>query len=205
MCRALAHRGPDGEGFHEESGIALGHRRLSVIDLEGGAQPLSNEDQSIWLICNGEIFNYLELRADLVRRGHRFRSSSDSETIVHLYEERGLDFVHDLNGQFALALWDRPRRRLVLARDRVGIRPLFHATLADGTLLFASEMKALFAHGALRPQIDAAAVGQVATLWVNIPPRTPFKGVEELGPGRMLVLEGGRREERQYWRYQFPR
>jgi len=123
---------------------------------------------------------------------------------VHLYEEHGLDFVHALNGQFAIALWDAVRRRLVLVRDRVGIRPLFHARLADGTVLFGSEMKALLAHGALRPEIDPVAVGQIATLWVTVPPRTSFKGIEELAPGRMLVLEPGSRTEQRYWRHEFP-
>jgi asparagine synthase (glutamine-hydrolysing) len=205
MTRALAHRGPDDEGYYEAPGIALGHRRLSIIDLDSGQQPLCNEDGSVWVAFNGEIFNYLELRADLEKRGHQFRTRSDTETLVHLYEEKGLDFVDDLNGQFAIVLWDAAQRRLVLVRDRVGIRPLFHATLADGTVLFGSEMKALFAHGALRPEIDPVAVGQVASFWVSVPPRTPFMGVEELPPGRMLVLdEEGRRTQRTYWRHQFP-
>src|SRR5690606_38249195 len=145
MTRALTHRGPDQEGYHYESGVALGHRRLSIIDLATGNQPLCNEDGTIWVAFNGEIFNYLELRADLEKRGHVFRTQSDTETLVHLYEEKGLDFVESLNGQFAIALWDRPRRRLILVRDRVGIRPLFHATLTDGTVLFASEIKSLLA------------------------------------------------------------
>lgn len=205
MTRALAHRGPDDEGYYEAPGIALGHRRLAIIDLDGGRQPLCNEDGSVWVAFNGEIFNYLELRADLEKRGHRFRTRSDTETLVHLYEEKGLDFVDDLNGQFAIVLWDAAQRRLVLVRDRVGIRPLFHATLADGTVLFGSEMKALFAHGALRPEIDPVAVGQIASFWVSVPPRTPFMGVEELPPGRMLVLdENGQRTLRTYWRHEFP-
>ena len=204
MTRALVHRGPDGEGYFEAPGIALGHRRLAVIDLADGAQPLCNEDGSVWVSFNGEIFNYLELRADLQKRGHVLRTRSDTETLVHLYEEHGLDFVHQLNGQFAIALWDAKRRRLVLARDRVGIRPLFHATSRDGTLLFASEMKALFAHGAVRAEIDPVAVGQVARLWVTVPPRTAFKGVEELGAGTMLIVEGGRRVVRRYWSHSFP-
>jgi asparagine synthase (glutamine-hydrolysing) len=205
MTRALVHRGPDDEGHYERPGIGLGHRRLSIIDLSTGQQPLCNEDGSVWVSFNGEIFNYLELRDWLVKRGHTFKTQSDTETIVHLYEERGLDFVDDLNGQFAIALWDETRRRLVLVRDRVGIRPVFHATLADGTVLFGSEAKALLAHGALRAEIDAVGLGQATTLWVTVPPRTIFKGIEELPPGRMLVLEGGRRTERQYWRHAFPR
>ncbi len=204
MTRALIHRGPDEEGFHVEPGIGLGHRRLSIIDLSTGQQPLCNEDGTIWVTFNGEIFNYIELRADLEKRGHRFKTQSDTETIVHLYEERGLDFVDELNGQFAIALWDRAKRRLVLARDRVGIRPLFHATLTDGTVLFGSEIKAVLAHGALRAEIDPVAVGQISSLWVTLPPRTAFKGIDELAPGRMLVFENGERKEHQYWRHRFP-
>src|SRR5690606_17699782 len=134
-----------------------------------------SSDLTIWVAFNGEIFNYVELRADLEKRGHLFRTHSDTETLVHLYEEKGLDFVDALNGQFAIALWDRTRRRLVLARDRVGIRPLFHATLPDGSVLFGSEMKAILAHGAVSAEIDPAALGQIATLWVTVPPRTSFK------------------------------
>jgi asparagine synthase (glutamine-hydrolysing) len=204
MTRALTHRGPDEEGYYEQPGVGLGHRRLSIIDLSSGQQPLCNEDGTIWVSFNGEIFNYVELREDLIRRGHVFKTHSDTEVLVHLYEEKGLDFVDDLNGQFAIALWDAPRRRLVLTRDRVGIRPLFHAMLADGTVLFASEMKALFAHGAVDAEIDPVAVGQIATLWVTVPPRTSFKNVQELGAGRMLVVEAKRRTERTYWSHSFP-
>jgi asparagine synthase (glutamine-hydrolysing) len=204
MTRALTHRGPDEEGFHFEPGLGIGHRRLSIIDLSTGQQPLCNEDGTVWVAFNGEIFNYLELREELIKRGHQFRTHSDTETLVHLYEEKGLDFVRELNGQFAIALWDRRLRRLVLVRDRVGIRPLFHATLPDGSVLFGSEMKALLAHGALKAEIDPIAVGQMASLWVTIPPRTSFKGIEELPPGRMLVLEGEQRREHTYWRHRFP-
>jgi len=204
MTSALTHRGPDSEGYHVEAGVALGHRRLSIIDVEGGHQPLSNEDDTVWVAFNGEIFNYRELREDLEKRGHVFRTRSDTETLVHLYEEKGPDFVDELNGQFAIALWDRRRRRLLLVRDRVGIRPLFHATLADGTVLFASEIKGLLAHGGLRTEIDPVAIGQVASLWVTVPPRTPFKGIEALPPGRMLILDEGRREEKRYWKHRFP-
>jgi asparagine synthase (glutamine-hydrolysing) len=205
MTDALTHRGPDEEGYYTEPGIGLGHRRLSIIDLSTGQQPLCNEDRSVWAAFNGEIFNYVELREVLEKRGHVFRTHSDTETLVHLYEEKGLDFVNDLNGQFAIALWDSVRRRLVLVRDRVGIRPLFHATLPDGSVLFGSEMKALLAHGAVRAEIDPVAVGQISTLWVTVPPRTSFKGIDELGPGRMLVLDRQRRSERRYWRHRFPR
>ena len=204
MTSALTHRGPDEEGYHFEAGIALGHRRLSIIDLATGQQPLCNEDGTVWVAFNGEIFNYLELRRDLEKRGHQFRTTSDTEVLVHLYEEKGLDFVTELNGQFAIAMWDGRRRRLVLARDRVGIRPLFYATLADGTVLFGSEMKAIFAHGELNAELDPVALGQIATLWVTVPPRTPFKHIEELPPGRLLVVDERGRSERRYWRYDFP-
>jgi len=205
MTRSLVHRGPDEEGYYEAPHIGLGHRRLSIIDLKTGQQPLCNEDGTVWVSFNGEIFNYLELREELVRRGHRFKTHSDTEVLVHLYEERGIDFVSELNGQFAIALWDAANKRLVLARDRVGIRPLFHAQLGDGTLLFASEMKALLAHGALHAEIDPVAIGQIAALWVTVPPRSSFKGISELPAGRMLVVEDGRTRTHQYWRHLFPR
>jgi asparagine synthase (glutamine-hydrolysing) len=204
MTSALTHRGPDEEGFHLEPGIGLGHRRLSIIDLSSGQQPLSNEDGTVWVAFNGEIFNYVELRAELLKRGHQFRTHSDTEVLVHLYEEEGIEFLHRLNGQFAIALWDRSRRRLVLARDRVGIRPLFHTTLANGQVAFASEMKALFAHGEVRREIDPVALGQVAALWVAVPPRTSFKDIEELPAGSVLVIEGNDRREQRYWRPEFP-
>lgn len=204
MTRALIHRGPDEEGYHREPGLGLGHRRLSIIDLSTGQQPLCNEDGTVWVTFNGEIFNYIELRENLQKRGHVFKTRSDTEVLVHLYEERGVDFLQELNGQFALALWDRRQQRLVLARDRVGIRPLFHATLSDGSVLFGSEMKALLAHGALRAEIDPVAVGQIATFWVTLPPRTSFEGIQELPPGSVLVIEGKRRRERRYWRHEFP-
>jgi asparagine synthase (glutamine-hydrolysing) len=204
MTRMLVHRGPDEEGFYQADGIGLGHRRLSIIDLSTGQQPLCNEDGTVWTSFNGEIFNYIELRADLEKRGHRFKTHSDTETIVHLYEEYGLDFVDHLNGQFAIAVWDVKRKRLVLTRDRVGIRPLFYAPLPAGGLLFASEIKAILAHGAIKAEIDPAGVAQMSMLWVTIPPRTTFKGVEELGPGRMLVVEDGKLKVHQYWRHRFP-
>ena len=123
MVRAIRHRGPDDEGYYVSPGIGLGHARLSLLDLEGGKQPIHNQDQTIWICYNGEVFNYVELREDLVKRGHKFYTTTDTEVIVHMYEEFGDDFVHQLNGQFAIALWDSNRRRLLLVRDRVGILP----------------------------------------------------------------------------------
>ena len=141
MISTLQHRGPDGFGYFGAPGVGLAHARLSIIDLAGGAQPIHNEDRSVWITFNGEIFNYLELRADLEKQGHRFETRSDTEVLVHAYEEYGDEFVHQLNGQFAFAIWDGRRRRLVLARDRAGILPLFY-TERGGRLLFASEIKA---------------------------------------------------------------
>ena len=165
MVSAIRHRGPDGSGFHVEPGVGLGHARLSIIDLAGGAQPVHNEDQTVWISYNGEVFNYVELRRMLEQRGHRFYTNTDTEVIVHLYEELGDDFVQELNGQFAFALWDRPRRRLLLVRDRTGILPLYYTRTRQG-VLFASEVKALLASGELqrgarseRPRRDLHVLG----------------------------------------------
>src|SRR5579864_5094331 len=144
MIAALGHRGPDDCGVHVEPPAGLAHARLSIIDVAGGQQPMSNEDESLWITFNGEIFNYIELRKDLERKGHTFRSQSDTEVILHLYEDEGAAAVARLNGQWAFGLWDRRARTLFLSRDRVGTRPLFYATCGD-RLLFASEIKALFA------------------------------------------------------------
>src|SRR6516162_4195582 len=152
MGDSIAHRGPDAEGFWNEPGIGLVHRRLSIIDLAGGDQPIGNEDGSIQVVFNGEIYNFQELRSELEARGHRFRTRSDTEVLVHLYEEHGEHLVERLRGMFAFALWDRPRRRLLLARDRLGIKPLY--VYRDGEkLLFASEPKALLAHPGLTAEV----------------------------------------------------
>jgi len=203
MIEHLRHRGPDGYGFYEDAQVGLAHARLSIIDLEGGSQPIHNEDRSVWVVFNGEIFNYLELRADLERSGHRFYTHSDTEVIVHLYEQHGLDFVHQLNGQFAIALWDVRRRRLVLARDRTGIRPVFY-TLHGGRLVFASEIKALFAHPGVPRRLRAAGISQVFTFWSSQAPATIFDGVLSLPAGHVLVLEDGKTDIRKYWDWQFP-
>jgi asparagine synthase (glutamine-hydrolysing) len=204
MTRELIHRGPDEEGYHTAEGIGLGQRRLSIIDLAGGRQPIFNEDGSIAVVFNGEIFDYIELRADLEARGHRFRTHTDTEVIVHAYEQWGLDFPSHLNGQFGIALWDGPKRRLILARDRVGIRPVFYAHRPDGALLFASEMKALFRYPGFRAEMDLRGLGQIFTFWANIPPRTVFRGVSELPPGSLLVAENGSLRIQTYWKHAFP-
>lgn len=204
MTEALVHRGPDGAGYAVRGSVGLGHRRLAILDLAGGAQPIYNEDRSISVVFNGEIFNYVELRAELVARGHTFTTKSDTEVLVHLYEERGLAFVDALNGQFAIALRDDRAQRLVLVRDRPGICPLFWATLPHGGIAFASEMKALFRHPDVRPELDPGGVEQVLTLWSNVPPRTVFRGVFELPPGCLMTVAREGCATRRYWGFRFP-
>ena len=198
MVSRLRHRGPDEVGFHHDSQIVLGHARLSIIDIEGGRQPIFNEDGNVVVVFNGEIFNHEELRRDLEKRGHVFSSRSDTEVIVHLYEERGLDFPEKLNGQFSIALWDKLQKRLVLCRDRFGITPLFHCW-SDGGLLFASEVKAIagYLERPLQPDIDA--LQQVFTFWAPVPGQTPFAGIEMIEPGCMMIVEPGHVETRRYW------
>ena len=203
MVSAIRHRGPDGSGIHIEPGLGLGHARLSIIDLAGGAQPVHNEDQSIWISYNGEVFNYVELRRMLEQRGHRFYTNTDTEVIVHLYEERGDDFVEELNGQFAFALWDRPRRRMLLLRDRTGILPLYYTRTREG-VLFASEVKALLASGQVRVALDPNGLDETFTFWAPLAPQTMFKGIAQVCPGEMIVLQGERLERRTYWRWEFP-
>ena len=203
MIETLHHRGPDGYGFFHDSGIALAHARLSIIDLETGNQPISNEDGSVKVVFNGEIFNYVELRAELERAGHRFSTRSDTEVIVHLYEDHGLEFVQRLNGQFAIALWDTRMRRLVLARDRVGIRPLFYSVVR-GRIWFASEIKALLAALPQAGRLDPLGVVQALTFWSPVDPSTAFEGVESLPAGSMLEFrEGQPIQTRRYWDWDF--
>lgn len=203
MLAPLQHRGPDGSGVHLEPGIGLGHARLSIVDLEGGAQPIFNETGSICVSFNGEIFNFVELRDQLEAAGHCFRTRSDTEVIVHAYEQFGDDFVHKLNGQFAIALWDRERARLLLARDRAGILPLFHAR-CGGRLLFASEVKALLPLLPAPPALDPIALDQLFSFWTAVSPRTLFRGVQQVSPGHMLIVERGQARDVCYWDWQFP-
>lgn len=204
MITALKHRGPDGYGFHEAPGIGLAHARLSIIDLVSGDQPIRNESGSVQVVFNGEIFNYRELRAQLELTGHQFYTASDTEVIVHAYEQHGLGFVHKLNGQFAIALWDNDARMLVIARDRVGIRPLLYTHTPDG-FAFASEAKALFAGDCIAPAIDPLGLAEVATFWSCIAPRTVFDGVHALPPGCIATLQDGRLEVKQYWHWSFEK
>ena len=198
MTDSLVHRGPDDEGFHVQAGVALGMRRLAIIDLETGQQPISNEDGSIWVVFNGEVYNYLELREDLISRGHRFRTRSDTEVLVHLYEEKGDDFVQAINAMAALALWDGGKRRLLLARDRLGKKPL-HYALTPEAFVFGSEIKALLRHPSVPSEIDQASVARYLVHEYVPCPGTIYRGIRKLRPGCLGIFEGGRFTERPYW------
>ena len=204
MCDAMVHRGPDDHGYRSDGPCALGHRRLSIIDLRPeGAQPMTNEDGSIAVIVNGEIYNFQALRAELETKGHTFKSRSDSEVVIHLYEEEGVDFLDRLRGMYALALWDGPRRRLVLARDRFGKKPLFYHVGREG-LVFASELGALAASGHFERQPDIDAIDAFLCLQYVPSPFTGFMGVRKLPAGSRLVCEGGRvGEPERYFRLRF--
>ena len=204
MIHTLAHRGPDGYGFHAGPGVGLAHARLSIIDLATGDQPIHDERRKVWTVFNGEIFNYVELRSMLEARGHRFYTHSDTEVIVHLYNRYGDRFVEHLNGQFAIALWDSERKRLVLARDRAGIRPLFHAR-GGGRIWFASEVKGLLAVLPECASLNPLALVQTLTYWSAVDPGTLYAGVHSLPPGCMLCIESdGSERLTRYWDWTFP-
>jgi asparagine synthase (glutamine-hydrolysing) len=198
MTDALIHRGPDEEGIYIQQRIGLGSRRLSIIDVEGGHQPIANEDGTIWVVLNGEVFNYRELREELVKQGHRFATASDTEVIIHLYEEAGEDCVSRLRGMFAFALWDSRRERLLLARDRLGIKPLYYAHRGD-LLVFASEIKSLL-RGLTGPrELDPQALDDYVTLGYIPGPHTIFTGIHKLPPAHVLTWERGQSVLRRYW------
>jgi len=203
MIAIVRHRGPDEAGTYIDDRIGLGHARLSIIDLSGGKQPLANEDKSVWIVFNGEIFNYIELRRELEGLGHTFRTDSDTETIVHAYEEYGHDCLRHFNGQFAFALWDSNKRELFLARDRLGIRPLFYC-IRDGRLIFGSEIKSIGAHPAVSLEIDPSGLDEVFTFWVTLAPRSAFKEIHEVPAGHYVVVRDGDLSVTQYWRLEFP-
>ncbi|MBV8077466.1 MAG: asparagine synthase (glutamine-hydrolyzing) [Planctomycetaceae bacterium] len=203
MIAAIQHRGPDEWGMHVDGRIGLGHARLSIIDLSSGQQPMADETETVWVTFNGEIFNYVELRDDLISSGYRFRTTSDTEVILHAYQRKGPDCIEDFNGDFAFALWDKGHDRLVLARDRMGVRPVFY-TVKDGVLIFGSEVKALLQVPGLRAEIDPVALSQCFTFWYPLAPRTVFKGIQELPPGHVLTAERGTVSVRAYWQPRYP-
>jgi asparagine synthase (glutamine-hydrolysing) len=198
MIEPIRHRGPDDIGIHTDKGVGLAHARLSILDLACGHQPMHEEGGSLSIVFNGEIFNYLELRKDLIARGHRFRTRSDTEVLLRLYQDQGEDCVRHLNGQWAFAIWDSRRERIFLSRDRLGVRPLFYAQ-AGRTFLFASEIKSLFAFPPISREIDLIALDQIFTFWVTIPPRTAFEGIRELPPGHSMTVQDGRIAVASHW------
>jgi asparagine synthase (glutamine-hydrolysing) len=204
MLAPIAHRGPDGRGVYLDRNVGLGHCRLSIIDVAGGSQPMANEDETVWIVFNGEIYNFPSLRRDLLARGHVFRSRTDTEVILHLYEEYGVDCVKHLRGMFAFAIWDAQRRRLFLARDRVGIKPLYYSR-TQGALYFASELKAIIADPAVSREICTPAIRQFLSFFYVPGENTLFQSVKKLLPGHYLVAENGNISISRYWDLQFTR
>jgi asparagine synthase (glutamine-hydrolysing) len=200
MVSILRHRGPDQSGLYHDDSACLGHARLSIIDLGTGIQPMANEDERFWIVYNGEVFNYIELRPMLEAKGHRFATDTDTEVILHLYEDLGPACLQELNGQFAFAIWDSKEKTLFMARDRVGICPLYY-TVRNGRFLFASEIKALFVDPEVPREFDLQSLAQVFTCWTTIGSRTVFSGVHELRPGHFLTVRAGHAPEAQkaYW------
>lgn len=200
MMQVILHRGPDGSGIYTSNGIGLGHRRLSIIDLEGGSQPIANEDRSLQVVFNGEIYNYVELAQELEGKGHRFRTRSDTEVIVHAYEEWGSECVTRFNGIFAFALWDEPRQQLLLARDHFGVKPLYYVQLGT-RLLFASEIKALLTDPACPRDVDIHALGQLFTLHYVPSPDTLFRNIHKLPAAHLMLVNSAGVNIRRYWNW----
>lgn len=203
MTDVIAHRGPDAAGYYRSAGIGLGHRRLSIIDLATGDQPLANEDGSIQTVFNGEIYNFAEVRAELVAKGHRFRTGSDTEIIVHGYEEWGEHCVDRFRGMFAFAVWDEPNRRLLLARDRLGVKPLYYSEIPGRGVVFGSEIKALLEDAAVSRDWRPDAIDAYLTLLYIPAPDTIYRGIHKLPPGHVLVAEHGRIRVSRYWDLRF--
>lgn len=201
MISLFRYRGPNESGIYLDDDITLGHVRLSIIGIDGGVQPICNETETVWIVYNGETFNYVELKEDLLAKGHRFSTATDTEVVLHLYEEYGPNCLEMLNGQFALAIWDSTRRELFLARDRVGIRPLYY-TQSQGKLIFASEIKSILAVAGTR-ELDLEGLAQVFTFWTTLPGKTVFSDIHELPPGHFMVIGQGQTVIRRYWSIPF--
>ena len=204
MVAAVHHRGPDGSGLYRDRRAALGHARLSIIDLATGQQPMTDERGTLWAVYNGEIYNYLEVRAELLTLGHRFRTQSDTEVILHAYAEWSTSAFERFNGQFAVALWDAAEETLILARDRLGVRPIYLCE-HDGRLWFASEVKALFAGDRSIPRrLDAVGLAETFTFWTTVAPQTVFEGVTELEPGHVRTISRRGTDDRAFWQARYP-
>ncbi|MDB6016677.1 MAG: hypothetical protein JWR19_1166 [Pedosphaera sp.] len=203
MLAMIRHRGPDQFGIYLDDTVGLGSARLSIVDLHHGRQPITNEDATLWIVFNGEVFNHTELRRELEARGHRFTTQTDTEVILHLYEDLGPECLKQLNGQFALAIWDASAKSLFLARDRLGVRPLFYTRTPDA-LIFGSEMKAILSDPRVHAEMDPLALAQVFTFWSTLSPRTIFRGVVELPPGHYLLAHRDKIEVVKYWELNFP-
>ncbi|MBI5787291.1 MAG: asparagine synthase (glutamine-hydrolyzing) [Candidatus Schekmanbacteria bacterium] len=202
MCNVISHRGPDDFGYYHDSIAGLGHRRLSIIDLSGGHQPMTNEDRSLWLVFNGEIYNYQGITQELISKGHTFQTRSDTETILHAYEEYGTECVKKMRGMFAFALWDTKKEELFLVRDRLGIKPLYYIQLPD-KLLFASEIKSLLQHPQVTPQLDELALDRFFSFRFTPGENTVFRQIKKLLPGHFLVYRHGKLRIEKYWDIQF--
>ena len=202
MLAMIRHRGPDQFGIYLDDGIGMGNARLSIIDLTSGQQPIATEDERFWIVYNGEIFNHRELRRELETKGHRFETHCDTEVFLHLYEQEGPECLHRLNGQFSVAIWDSLEGELFIARDRLGIRPLFYY-LRDDVFVFGSEVKALAVHPAVELEIDPVALDQIFTGWSCLPPRTAFQGIHQLAPGHFALINKNGIRIKRYWRPAF--
>src|SRR5260221_3558380 len=203
MNDGLLHRGPDGEGFFWSDDVGLGVRRLAIIDVAGGDQPIYNEDRIVCIVFNGEIYNFQDLRQDLQSRGHRFETNSDTEAVVHAYEEYGVDCLEHLWGMFALALWDAREHRLLLARDRLGNKPLVYYADAHGGIAFASELQALLVHPSVPRAVDPRAIDDYLTYLYVPAPTTAYRNVKKLPPGHRLVWQAGHVTVEPYWQVPF--
>src|ERR1700736_1056591 len=199
MNQQIVHRGPDDDGFFVEKNVGLAMRRLSIIDVQTGHQPICNEDESVWIVFNGEIYNHADLRNDLQARGHRYRTKSDTETIVHLYEEYGRDCVHHLRGMFAFAIWDRGKRCLFIARDRLGIKPLYYR-YEGKTFLFGSEIKTILAYPDVKPEFNRGTLAEYLAFGYIAGAESMYAGIRKLPPGHILTLdERGQLTTSPYW------
>jgi len=204
MLGRIQYRGPDESGIYINNRVAMGSVRLSIIDIQSGQQPLSSSDGKYWIVFNGEIFNYIELKTDLKCLGYSFRTESDTEVLLNAYMEYGSDCLNRLNGQFVFAIWNNEKKELFLARDRVGIRPLFYTRTENNTFLFGSEIKTLFEHPGVKAEIDSVSMSQIFTFWSTLTPRTVFKKIFELAPGHFMKISDGQYVIKPFWSLRFP-